>query len=329
MAVCYSFGMDSELAVILHGGAGNISPIGSPEQEEPFLRQALDAAWSVLTAGGSSDAAVVAALTVLEDCEYFDAGYGGFPNEFGQVLLDVGLMRGCGDFTSLVNLSQVRFPSQLALAGFDPGTQLMRVWTDKLGLRLQDSSADFKKRIGYCSNPADLVSEYAAQVVEYYRAKQRQVPEQGTVGCLARDIRGELCAGTSTGGTPGKPEGRIGDSPIIGAGVFAGNDSCALSATGHGESILQTMVSGHVISRIRQAIRNPNDDFSNRTELLQALLNEELDEFRRLAPGKPCGLIVLPVRGDPAYCFRAQMMGVAVRVGSPVQVRREYVKAEM
>lgn len=306
----------NRLAVILHGGAGSPTTINPNEPEVPVMRQALDAAWGALLEGKPGECAVVEALRVMEGCEYFDAGYGSYPNEHGRVRCDVALMRGNGDFMSLLNMQRVKFPSQVAADLLSPGKNLMAVWTDEMVRALDQSTHETKVRYGWVASEEEMVAPFALEKArERQTNQQRRAGNHDTVGCVVRDGNGRIFAGTSTGGILLKPDGRIGDAPILGAGVFADDALAGLSATGHGEAILKSLLSGFVVADIRSFLRADGARFEREPELLMKILAAEIDEMSRKYPGAEAGLIVIPARGMPAYHFNSKLMPIAVRVG--------------
>jgi beta-aspartyl-peptidase (threonine type) len=141
-----------------------------------------------------------------------------------------------------------------------------------------------------------------------------------------RDGEGRLFAGTTTGGTMKKPDGRIGDAPIIGAGVFADDEVCGLSASGHGEAILKSLISGYIIADIRSFLRADSTRFEKDPELLKKILISELNDMRRRHPGQDAGFIVIPKKGAPSYAFNSLAMPVAVRHGSAEKIEFEEVQ---
>lgn len=290
------------------------------------MRQALDAAWACLENGDPGEKAVVEALRVLEGCELFDAGYGSWPNENGQIRCDVALMRGSGDFISLMNMRRVRFPSAVALDQLSPKKNLMAVWTDEMMRRLDEASDEIKARYGWVKSESEMVSPVAMRRVEERREARVSRPKgHDTVGCVVRDGFGRIFAGTSTGGIMLKPDGRVGDSPILGAGVFADDAIAGLSATGQGEIILKSLLSSFVVADIRSFLRADSARFEREPALLKTILKTELEEMRRKYPTGEAGLIVIPVRGAPAYEFNAESMPVAVRYGKAGQIEHDEV----
>jgi len=323
-----------ELSIILHGGAWTPEPDARDGKERPALAAALDAGWRALSSGVPGERAVVEALRVLEDCEYLDAGYGSFPDENGEVFTDVALMRGCGDFISLLGLSHVRHPSALALDLLQPGARLMTIWTARRAAALRTASDEAKERYGYVIDNAELVSPYARAASErarllYSGTNKGKAVGHDTVGCVVRDSRGKIFAGTSTGGIAFKPDGRVGDAPIIAAGVFADDEICGLSATGDGEQIMQSMLSGFVVAEVRRAQTLDAGCFESNSETLQLIISDELARMRRRFPGAEAGMIVMPKSGDPVFEFNSEMMCVAMRSGTPSSVRKELVQVAL
>lgn len=235
-------------AIAIHGGAGTLSrDRTSSEQEALYLRgltQAIDAGYSLLERGASAVDAVTAAVVSLEDNPLFNAGHGAVLNRDGIAELDASVMDGRAHAAGAVcAVRHVRNPILLARAVMERSPHVMLAG---------DGAEEFARMQGL-----ELVSN------EYFRTpvRERQLrrlltgeAEQendleglGTVGAVALDTNGHVAAATSTGGMTGKRWGRVGDSPIIGAGTYASNAGCAVSATGYGEFFIRTVV-GHDIS---------------------------------------------------------------------------------
>ena len=232
--------------LVIHGGAGNISRESmSLEREAEYvskLAEALEAGETVLKAGGSSLDAVVAAIMILEDSPLFNAGKGAVFNFEGRNELDASIMNGhtlqAGAVAGITNIK-------------NPITAARKVMENSPHVLLTGRGAEqfaFEQGLQI----VDPSYFYDQQRWEQYRnflrgnTQLRGMAEtefkMGTVGAVALDVHGNLAAGTSTGGMTGKRFGRIGDSPIIGAGNYANNQSCAISATGHGEYFIRNVV---------------------------------------------------------------------------------------
>ena len=224
----------ASIAIAVHGGAFAIPPV-EREAHRSGCRQALERGREVLLAGGSALDAVEAAVRALEDDGTFDAGGGSFLDEDGEVSLDAGMMDG----------ATLETGSVAAVVGVRNAVTLARrVMESPHAVIVGDGARRFAERNGVeTCDPAELVHP---RELERWRAAGggQASPEWAaqmfgdTVGAVALDAYGNLAAATSTGGSPGKPKGRVGDSPFVGAGLFADNRSAAVSTTGHGERII-------------------------------------------------------------------------------------------
>lgn len=246
-------------SIAIHGGAGTMSPERMDAETraayEAALQAALDVGAAVLADGGSAIDAVVAAITLMEDDPKFNAGRGAVftwdgVNEHDASIMD-GRTRDAGASTGTRN---VRHPILLARAVMEdsPHVFLSREGAEQFaaeqGLELVD--------------PAWFGTDARRQALERYRTVQNGAEpvsqldidtKFGTVGAVARDTQGNMSAGTSTGGMTGKRWGRIGDAPVIGAGTYADNRACAVSATGWGEYFIRVGVAHEICTRIRIA----------------------------------------------------------------------------
>ena len=304
--------MSNGLAVIIHGGAGKLKRENA-SKKLPVMQQAVEGAWLALKQGKPGEFAVVQALRAMEESEYFNAGYGGYPNLNGVVLLDVGLMRGNLDYVSIVNARRIKYPSEIALEMLKDNKTLMTTWTHELMTELDDAADFIKERYGHVQTHQELLSPYVEELLKDPQAAEvAKIEKMGTVGCVVRDANGKVYAGTSTGGVSAKENGRIGDTPVIGSGVYADDEVGGFSTTGHGESFLRTLVTGHVISQMRSSLRSDPALFSKDTNALKKLVDLEMDELVRRAQGRGA-MIVIPVKGDPVYSYNSEMLSVATR----------------
>ena len=228
-------------AVAVHGGAGRYDyKQFSEEQKAAYhagLREALLAAEKVLAANGKAVDAVVAAAIVLEDNPLFNAGKGAVLNSEGEVELDASIMDGKTlEAGAVAGLKTTKNPILAARAVMDESQHVM----------LQAAGAEaFAKAQGLEQVPNSyFITPDRKRQLERARASQEKVnlSKFGTIGVVVLDRHGDLAAGTSTGGLTNKQWGRVGDSPIIGAGTYADNASCAVSATGHGEYFIRATV---------------------------------------------------------------------------------------
>lgn len=231
-------------SIIVHGGAWNI-PADQLEAHRNGCREAVLRGWNVLQAGGSALDAVEAAVRYLEDDPTFDAGTGSFLNLDGQVELDAGIMDGSTlDAGAVAALHRVRNPVTLA----------RRVMESQHVLIVGSGAERFAEQAGIplCDN-ADLVVERERKLWESLRTGSAD-PEEiifgkdalSTVGAVALDLRGNIAAATSTGGSLNKWPGRVGDVPLVGSGFYAtphGGASC----TGWGEGIMRITMAKHAV----------------------------------------------------------------------------------
>jgi beta-aspartyl-peptidase (threonine type) len=204
------------------------------------------------------------------------------------------------------------------------GESRLSVWTPEMMAEVDSADSAYKKRIGWVCTEQEMVSERA---VKYSKRAQARAAKQGTVGCVVRDSSGLLAAGTSTGGTPNKPPGRIGDSPLIGCGVFADNEIGAVSFSGDGEKILQSALPGLLISRLRDLHRRVALDQDVSDGEISCALVEELGELKRKASGL-AGAIVLGARAAPVFRFTTPQMAVAYRYTAKSGSVQDYTAVE-
>lgn len=237
-------------ALAIHGGAGTILPaLMTPEKEALYkegLQNALSAGIQILERGGSSLDAVEASVKSLEDFSLFNAGKGSVFNHKGLHEMDAAIMEGKNlEAGAVTGISNIRNPIQLAKRILEK--------SDHVFLSGKDAE-DFARLngIAFESNDYFFVEERHKQWLEIKDSASFQLdhtPESpksdkkfGTVGAVALDSFGNLAAATSTGGMTNKRFGRIGDTPLIGAGTYANNKTCAISCTGHGEYFMRAVV---------------------------------------------------------------------------------------
>ncbi len=247
----------SRYAIAIHGGAGTIMPSAmTPELETSYktaLQAAMDAGYTCLMGGGTSLDAVKAAVVSLEDCILFNAGRGAVFAKDGSQEMDASIMEGKSLMAGAVSaVRNIRNPIELA---YTVMTQSQHVMLSGKGAQ------DFAKQQGLKMEP----DEYFYSDFRHQQWKQLQDSDEtaldhsvtvadnsfingvaegkkfGTVGAVAVDQHGNIAAATSTGGMTNKQWGRVGDSPIIGAGTYANNKTCAISCTGHGEPFIRAV----------------------------------------------------------------------------------------
>ncbi|WP_260483112.1 isoaspartyl peptidase/L-asparaginase family protein [Sphingomicrobium flavum] len=238
---------DPDWSIVIHGGAGTILPENMTPEKEAEIRAVLDSALAagskVLAEGGSSLDAITAAITILEDDPNFNAGRGAVFTWEETNSLDASIMRGDTlEAGAVAGASTTRHPILLA----------RKVMEDSPHVLLSGEGADqFASEKGleqvdpsyfYTQERFDALKRYKAMTEQREKVSQIEIDDKfGTVGAVAIDQQGVIAAGTSTGGMTGKRWGRIGDSPIIGAGTYAAG-SCGVSATGSGEYFIRLAV---------------------------------------------------------------------------------------
>jgi L-asparaginase / beta-aspartyl-peptidase len=308
--------------LVLHGGAGVIDPQHFPEARREAVRAALERivleAWALLQAGAAALDAVEHAVVLLEDCEFFNAGRGAVLNAAGEVEMDAAIMDGrdrrAGGVAAVCGL---RNPIRAARAVLEDGQHVL------LG---GQGARDFALARGLA--PADddwLVTPERRLQLQRARAAGRvsldhdevypspSGERMGTVGAVALDAEGHLAAATSTGGMTNKLPGRIGDSPLVGAGTFADDATCAVSTTGTGEAFMRGVSAFDLHARLRY-----------RGEALDVAAQAVVEESRRF--GGSGGLIAVDRHGNIALPFDTPGMYRAFidRDGAPrVAIYRE------
>ncbi|WP_136666547.1 isoaspartyl peptidase/L-asparaginase family protein [Flavobacterium sp. H122] len=239
---------ENNFAIALHGGAGTILKANmSPELEEAYkatLEKAIRTGHEILKNGGTSLEAVQKTIIILEDSPLFNAGKGAVLTNEGKCELDASIMDGQTlKAGAVAGVTVVKNPILLATSVMEKSQHVML--TSK-------GAESFAKEKGLeIVDPTYFYTEKAQKALD--KAKQTEFKDQkfGTVGCVALDKYGNLASGTSTGGMTNKRWGRVGDSPIIGAGTYANNATCAVSATGWGEFFIRSVVA-HDISALME-----------------------------------------------------------------------------
>ncbi|WP_168211537.1 isoaspartyl peptidase/L-asparaginase family protein [Actinosynnema sp. ALI-1.44] len=235
--------------IAVHGGAGNklIREETTPELEKAHrdgLADALRAGEQLLRAGGSSVDAVEAAVRVLEDNELFNAGKGSVFTEDGGHELDASIMRGA-DLAAgaIAGVRNVRNPVLAARLVMERTSHVLLCGDGAESFAVRNGLRPVTQDYFWTQRRLDQLNE----------AKDPQIPERAeysTVGAVAVDRDGDLAAATSTGGTTNQMSGRVGDSPIIGAGTYARNDTAAISATGQGEVFIRGAAAGTISAMV-------------------------------------------------------------------------------
>lgn len=293
--MCYGARMVARRwSLAIHGGAGAMAreamTLADQSEHEAGLGAALDAGVAILAAGGSALDAVEAAVVALEDDPHFNAGRGSVFTYDGAIELDASIMDGRGRAAGAVTgLTTVRNPVRLARAVMEHSPHVFlggagaEAFARTQGLEMVD--------------PGWFATDERRRQLEAVKARGGFDAEvkYGTVGAVAVDAAGHVAAATSTGGLTGKRWGRIGDSPVIGAGNYADDRSCAVSATGSGEFFIRAGVAHEIGARMRLL-----------GESAQAAADAVIAEVGAL--GGDGGVIVAAADGSTAFAFNTSGM---------------------
>ena len=281
--------LERPFAIVIHGGAGYITPdrIDSTlaKAYRDTLNMAINAGYAILENGGSSVDAVQAAIQILEDCTLFNAGRGAVYNSQAQQEMDASIMDGKTlNSGAVAGVRLIKNPINAARIVMDSSSHVMlsgkgaEILASSYGVVMVDS-AYFYDESGYSSIQERIKKD-----------------KHGTVGAVAIDMEGNIAAATSTGGMFNKKWNRIGDSPIIGAGTYANNKSCGISCTGTGEYFIRT-VAAHEVSNLAQYQDMPLE------QAMETVLNDQIKPL-----GGEGGMIGIDSYGQIAWSFNTPGM---------------------
>jgi beta-aspartyl-peptidase (threonine type) len=304
------------LTIVIHGGAGALEPGRyTPAQEAEYkakLVEALDAGYSVLENGGEALDAVEAAIVIMEDSPLFNAGKGAVFTRDGKNELDSSIMDGkTAKAGAVAGVTRVKNPIRLARAVMEQSKHVMfaREGAEKFakahGLEMVDRHYFFTEK---------RWREYKEALKAEKAQKGAAAPyafdlKYGTVGAVALDAAGNIAAGTSTGGMTLKRFGRVGDAPIIGAGTYADNRSCAVSSTGWGEFFIRLTIARDICAQVEYGGKTVED------------AADDVIHNRLQKAGGDGGVIVLDPHGNYAMTFNSAGMFRGVKqAGRPAEV---------
>lgn len=299
---------NAPVGIVIHGGAGTIerSQMTAEQQKnyEATLTEAVNRGYELLAAGGSSLDAVTLAVTVLEDSPLFNAGKGAVYTWDETHELDAAIMTGQDrNAGAVASVTNVKNPILLARAVMEQSDHVMLT-----GKGAEQFAAT--QQLALVDN-SYFNTQFRYEALKRAKQTQQALPHQavtapdpnwkmGTVGAVAIDIEGNLAAATSTGGMTAKRWGRVGDVPVIGAGNFADNESCAVSGTGHGEYFIRYNVAADICARVKyQGITAA----TAASEVIAELLDV----------GGTGGVIVVDRKGELSWAFNTPGMYRAKR----------------
>jgi beta-aspartyl-peptidase (threonine type) len=308
---------DAPISIVIHGGAGALEKGRYSEAEEAAykatLNAALDAGYGVLENGGSALDAVQTAIILLEDSPLFNAGKGAVFTYDGKNELDASIMDGAtGKAGAAAGLTHVKNPIRLARAIMEKSPHVMMIgegaeeFAKEQQLVLVRRSY-FRTESRWRAYKEALEEEKVAQKARGRASLPRDF-KYGTVGAVALDKNGSLAAGTSTGGMTLKRWGRVGDAPIIGAGTFADNKSCAVSATGWGEYFIRLTIARDICAQVEYGGKSIADATAD-------VIHNRLQKS-----GGDGGVIVLAPDGSYVMAFNSAGMFRAARQGERREV---------
>ncbi|WP_455198607.1 isoaspartyl peptidase/L-asparaginase family protein [Kaarinaea lacus] len=291
-------------SIMVHGGAGALDNVTDEKTAVRYLesiRRTLEHGREILELGGSALQTVEACASLLEDDPVFNAGCGSVLNENGKVEMDAAIMDG-RDLTAgaVAAVDNIANPIQLARLVMTESEHVMLI--SEGAMRFADHCGLQRAPENYFYTPDRIKQLNEARLKNKIMLDHDGTEEDsedqkyGTIGAIARDPQGNLAAATSTGGIVNKRMGRVGDSPIIGAGVYADNDTCAVSATGFGEDFMRSVISKTI------------SDFIYMKEMnAEQATREGIEYLKRKVNGRG-GVIVIDRHGNCSSGFTTKKM---------------------
>ena len=276
--------------LVIHGGAGTITRENmSTEKEAEYISKltaAIKTGYAILEIGGSSIDAVEATIKVMEDSPLFNAGKGAVFTGAGTNELDASIMDGATlQAGAVAGVKTVKNPISAARKVME------KTWHVLLAGEGADAFAK-EQELDIVDNSYFHTEHRFKSLI---KAKEKEIEKHGTVGCVALDKKGNLAAGTSTGGLTNKRWGRVGDSPIIGAGTYASNKTCAVSGTGQGEYFIRGSVAFDIAAQM---------DYEKKS--VQTAAQAVIDKLTER--GGTGGVIVMDSKGNIAMSFNTEGM---------------------
>jgi len=315
-SITFVIAADRDIAIAIHGGAGTILKSNmTPELEKQYhakMEEALKAGYQILQSGGTSLDAIQTTIVVMENSPLFNAGKGAVFTHQKTNELDASIMDGSNlNAGAVAGVTKVKNPIKLAAAVMLKSKHVMlsgkgaETFAEQNNIELVP--AEYFRTERRWNQILKVLNEKPKQSkinnhkdkVAYQQKTEMIWPDDkkfGTVGAVALDKQGNLAAGTSTGGMTNKQYGRIGDAPIIGAGTYADNKACAISATGHGEYFIRAAVAHDVCARV----------LYKKIPLQQAA--DEVIQQKLATMGAEGGVVGLSPQGKPIFSFNSSGM---------------------
>ena len=290
-----------DFSIVIHGGAGTMDrekmSIEKELEYKKTLKEALNKGYEILESNGTSEKAVIEAIKVMEDSPLFNAGKGAVLDERGEASLDASFMTGKNlNAGAIAGVKKIKNPILAAYSVMKNTPQVLLIsdgadqFAKEQGLDMVDNSYFIIER-----RKIQLQKNKTLSQLQDKKKSSSSISKFGTVGCVALDKNGNLSAGTSTGGRSNKKWGRVGDVPIIGAGNYANNNTCAISATGWGEFFIRNVVA-HDISSL----------YEYKNLDIKEAVKVSLEKVKRL--GGSGGVIAIDKFGNYAMEFNTKGM---------------------
>ncbi|MCX6137407.1 MAG: isoaspartyl peptidase/L-asparaginase [Ignavibacteriales bacterium] len=299
------------IALMIHGGAWDI-PDDLVEAHRQGVARALAIGWEILSKGGSSIDAVEKSINAMEDDPTFDAGRGSFVNSIGEIELDASIMNGstfrAGAIAAVQN---IRYPISLARSIMENSEHILLVGTGAVRFGREHGILQCRDDDLLVGRELERWKELQGKENVSTKDAFRKKRPGDTVGAVALDENGLIVAGTSTGGTPNKYPGRVGDSPLIGCGTYADSTIGGVSCTGWGEAIIKVVLAKTVVDMMEH---NGGDPVAAATQAIERL-EEKVEGYG--------GVIVLNREGVPAVFFNTPRMARAYCTSAMASARIE------
>ncbi len=284
--------------LVIHGGAGSMSPENMSAEKQQIVREVLtkifDAGYQMLESGASAMDAVETVVKLMEDSPHFNAGRGSVTNAAGKIEMDAAFMDGkTGLAGAVAGVKRIKNPVSAARAVMERTPHVLMLG-EGAEMVAREAGLEFKSSAYFLNKTKD--GEKGQKITDGWDPSYELSPHKyGTVGAVALDKNGNLCAATSTGGMQNKRIGRVGDSPIIGASTYARNGLVAVSTTGHGEFFIRNAVAFDIAALM---------DYKGLTveEAVKTVL-AKLDK-----QGAQGGIIAIDGQGRPAAFFNTRGM---------------------
>lgn len=277
--------------ILVHLGAAKLN-IRFQKEALEYVKKAVKTGYEAAKSGLPAEDIASSTISILEDCPVSDAGVGSVYNNKGGHQMDAGIMTGDKKYGAMISIHNIKNPIQAARLMLDD---------PKYSILSGEGAMEFLKRKNVPTVPDnEFRTEFNSYIKELLEKKRGQKIDHGTVGCVAMDLNGKIAAGTSTGGTPSAPFGRVADSPLPGCGVWADDENACVSCTGVGEFIMIHLLAAKAAFKV------------NELSAMEAA-KEAIDDFSRLfSKNVDAGVILIAKKsGDYGFAHNSPHMPIA------------------